>query len=428
LREKFHVLVIPSEEYVPDYAPLAGIFQRHQITALRSNSTCHVGVLSIRLECSILMIIKAVLLRMIGMQVENDLRGRTVNELLWLLYSKLFEPEKFITPDKVDDVDVVRIKGFYYLPPSPNTDYYGWIKCGQVAFRKYVEKYGRPDIIHAHNAMNAGLLAQVLKKHFNIPYILTEHSSYYYQDLVPVKLYKRISEAIENAAEYLVVSPRLGQILVEKLGEVASRASWVPNVMPPFFEFDSAVLSKENKENNVFTFLSVGNLLPIKGHEFLIRAVAEICATNNNVSLRIIGDGPLRPDLEALVLALSIETQVVFLGEVDSKIIKSEMLNADALVLPSLFETFGVVLIEAMACGLPVISSACGGPEVIIDEGSGILVEPGDISALVRGLNWALKNVRKMDPAKIRESAIERFGGSQFSQKITEIYTRTLSR
>jgi L-malate glycosyltransferase len=428
LREKFHVLVIPSEEYVPGYAPLAGIFQRHQIAALRANSTFRIGVLSIRLEYSILMIIKAILLRIIGRKVENDLRDKTIGEIIFLLYTKLFEPEKFITTDKVDDVDVVRIKGFYYLPPSPNTDYYGWIKCGQVAFRNYVEKYGRPDIIHAHNALNAGLLAQVLKKRFDIPYILTEHSSYYYQDLVPVKLYKRISKAIENAADYLVVSPRLGQTLVEKLGQVASRATWVPNVIPPFFEFGNPVLSIINNENDAFTFLSVGNLLPIKGHEFLIRAVAEVCSKNSNVSLRIIGDGPLRSELEALVLALSIEANVDFLGEVDAKIIKSEMLNADALVLPSRFETFGVVLIEAMACGLPVVSTACGGPDAIVDEDSGILVEPEDTSELVRGLNWALKNVRKMDSAKIRESAIERFGGSQFSQKMLEIYTRALSR
>ena len=163
LHNNLHILIIPSEEYVPDNAPLAGIFQRHQIAALKDNTSFRFGVLTIRLEYSILMIIRAMLLRMIGRRVDNDLRDRTLSGLFSLLHAKLFEPGKFITADKVDDVDVVRIKGFYYLPPSPNTDYYGWIKCGQVAFGKYIEKFGRPDIIHAHNALNAGLLARVLK-------------------------------------------------------------------------------------------------------------------------------------------------------------------------------------------------------------------------------------------------------------------------
>ena len=117
-----------------------------------------------------------------------------------------------------------------------------------------------------------------------------------------------------------------------------------------------------------------------------------------------------------------------FMGEVDAKIIKLEMLNADALVLPSRFETFGVVLIEAMACGLPVVSTACGGPEVIVDETSGVLVEPNNLAALKEGLIWALDNARNLDPDKIRGSVINRFGAEQFCHQMVEIYAKAHSQ
>ena len=198
---------------------------------------------------------------------------------------------------------------------------------------------------------------------------------------------------------------------------------WLPNVLPPKYELQSLTKKKEtNNRENKYIFLSVGNLLPVKGHEFVIRAFALIVQKYTNSMLRLVGDGPLKNELEVLAKKLNIEDKVVFTGEVDSDSVRKEMLNADVFVFPSRSETFGVALIEAMSCGLPVVSTACGGPEEIVDDNTGILVEPENVGALQIGMEWAIVNVNTMDPQKIRENVIKRFGSKQFLYNIENIY------
>ena len=418
-----HILVIPSEEYIPAHEPLAGIFQHHQISVLSKNSDHKIGILSVRLKISLPMILKAMLLRSIAKRVSNELKTYSLFSLLRLAYDKLFCVEKYVSYEKENDVNIVRIEGLYYIPPSNKTDHISWCKSGLAAFKLYINKYGLPDIVHAHNTLNAGLLAYLLKQKYGVNYLLTEHSSYYYQGMVPEILLPKIKRAIRAASCFTVVSPSLKDILTNKLGKVASSAMWLPNVLPPKYELQSLTKKKEtNNRENKYIFLSVGNMLPVKGHEFVIRAFALIVQKYTNSMLRLVGDGPLKNELEVLAKKLNIEDKVVFTGEVDSDSVRKEMLNADVFVFPSRSETFGVALIEAMSCGLPVVSTACGGPEEIVDDNTGILVEPENVGALQIGMEWAIVNVNTMDPQKIRENVIKRFGSKQFLYNIENIY------
>jgi len=418
-----HILVLPSEEYVPAYSPLAGIFQQHQISVLTEISSYQIGVISINLRISLPMIIKALLFRLLARTVNNDLRSLSIIELVSLARNKLFHIDKYISAETQAGVNIVRVEGLYYFPPSEKTDYISWIKAGLSAFDIYVKKFGLPNVIHAHNTVNAGLLAREIKRKFKVNYLLTEHSSYYHQNLIPQKMYSKIFLAIESASGFTVVSPKLKDSIIDKVGDVASSALCLPNVLPPLYEYQAVEEKTHFKQKSgKFIFLSVGNLLPVKGHEFLIRAFSEFVNLHDDVLLKIVGDGPLRQDLASLVVKLNLNNKVEFLGEVSANAVRAEMLNASVFVFPSRFETFGVALIEAMSCGLPVISTACGGPDLIVNDETGILVEPESIDSMRLGLEWAIEKSSGLDPESIRKSVVDRFGKHQFFEKLNKHY------
>ena len=422
-----HILVIPSEEYIPNYAPLAGIFQKHQISVLKEKSQYQIGVISVSLKFSILMVVRAIFFRLTARRVDNELGSYRLFELVKLLVDKLFCIRKFIFVESGRDVNIIRVEGLYYFPPSDKRDHISWLVAGLSAYETYVSEFGVPDVIHAHNALYAGLLACRIKQKFDVNYILTEHSSYYYQRLVPQKLYKRIAEAVSYSSCYTVVSLRLKDTLLETIGEIASRAVYIPNVLPPLYENVSMFQSPESFRNKPqFTFLCVGNLLPVKGHEIVIQAFSTMCANHDNILLKLVGDGPLRHDLEILAENLGVRDKVVFTGEINAVLVREEMLSADVFVFPSRFETFGVALIEAMSCGLPVVSTACGGPDMIVNKDSGILVEPDNVADMARGMSWAIDNVGSIFPERVRASCIRRFGGAIFYKRISQIYSEVV--
>ncbi len=130
-----------------------------------------------------------------------------------------------------------------------------------------------------------------------------------------------------------------------------------------------------------FVIGTVGRLNPVKGTEYLIRAVPEIVKRREDVRVLVVGDGPLRGDLEALVQFLGLEKTVTFLGWRDDSV---DIINAlDLFVLPSVHEGMPTVLLEAMSLGVPVVASNTGGiPDIVADNWSGILPEPRNESSL----------------------------------------------
>jgi teichuronic acid biosynthesis glycosyltransferase TuaC len=311
-----------------------------------------------------------------------------------------------------DGVAIYRRDDFTALPRLPYRNPLAWSRCGMKLTRRYLAENGRPDLVHAHSCLNAGVLAAAIKRRYGVPFILTEHSvgpasaRWWERDL--------IDRVIREASRCIAVSPHLAGLLQRRYP--GSSWSYVPNILGDTF---SAVVppAVTPREKTAFVFVCVARMSPEKGHSLLIEAFAGAFAGDPDVRLRLVGDGPSRPVLEQLCCRLGIPTQIDFVGSLSAAGVRATMEAADAFVLASRFETFGVVVIEAFACGLPVVSTACGGPDHLIDMTNGLLVRPEDPQALRDALMQMRRRAGCYDRVAIRADAMRRFGPDAFARQ-----------
>jgi glycosyltransferase involved in cell wall biosynthesis len=175
-----------------------------------------------------------------------------------------------------------------------------------------------------------------------------------------------------------------------------------------------------------FVFLTVGHLTAIKGFDVLLKAFARQFGSQGAVRLHVGGHGRERPALEALCRDLGINGSVRFLGPMSREAVRAGMWEAHAFVSSSRHETFGVVLAEALATGLPVVATRCGGPEYIVAPNLGILVPPGDAPALADALGDMLVRHHEFGAHALRQSSEHRFGADAVAGALTGVYGRAL--
>lgn len=272
------------------------------------------------------------------------------------------------------------------------------------------------DVIHAHVSYPAGYIAYLLSKKFNIPYIVTEHMGPFpFKTLMKGnKPIKEIELAINNA--YIVVA-----VSEYQKREILSFGLKEPIVIPNFINEDDYSLSTNLKKTDKFTFLTVGFLVPQKGIDLLIKAIPKsgLC---NVAEFRIVGDGPLFEKYKNLSIKMNVEKCIKFLGRISRDRVKREFTNCDCFVLPSRHESFGVVYIEALACGKPVIATKCGGPEDIVNDKVGLLIEKENIEELARALKYMYTNADKYNSEDIRKYFMENFSKKVNVPKYLNIY------
>lgn len=296
------------------------------------------------------------------------------------------------------------------------------VKLHQYLFEKYIAKHGRPDIIHAHTAFMAGVIAKNIYQKYDIPYIVTEHSTFYNlkQDLEQ-DLKQDLKEVNEKAFRYFAVGQNLANNLETTYG--LQNVQVFPNFVDTSFFMKKTKL-QVLKESNVedFVFLCIGNLIPCKGHCELIKAFSLVFKGSSRVKLRIIGAGELKSTLARIIKEEGLSEQVVLVGALDKSQIKRELELASAFVLASKVETFGVVFIEAMAAGLPVIATASGGPEDFVTPATGYLIPKESEVDLVRALRNMYENRADFDSEKIQKYVRDKFDSEVLAKRLALIY------
>ena len=182
---------------------------------------------------------------------------------------------------------------------------------------------------------------------------------------------------------------------------------------------------KKDVNNGLFRFISVGHLIKGKGFDVLIYAFARAVKKNENIVLNIIGDGEEYRNLKNIVEDLGIKKWINFLGFCPRDKIALEYSISDCFILTSRHESFGVVYIEALACGLPVIGTKCGGPEDFINDQNGILVNIDDIDDIEKAI-IKISNDSSYDRKKIARDISEKYYPDIIAKKIENIYKEVL--
>ena len=140
-----------------------------------------------------------------------------------------------------------------------------------------------------------------------------------------------------------------------------------------------------------------------------------------NLTLKIIGDGPLRSVIQKQIKSLKIIDNVQLLGYLNQSEIVRQLHSSDLFILASEVETFGVALVEAQMCGLPVVCTDCGGPRDIVTEETGILVKSQSIKSLTVGINQTIEKLNQYSPKRIREKTIAQFGVKAYTDSISKL-------
>lgn len=282
-------------------------------------------------------------------------------------------------------------------------------------YKKAVKACGQPDIIHAQ-FYSIGAIAAVLKKRYKVPFVITEHSSKLNTDLQNIsQLDLNLAKSAYQCADKLIaVSHALAANLKNNF---QVEATVIPNIVDV-----SQFQYVERTPKDDFTFISVGNLVKIKGFDQLLETFAEAFKADNAVKLSIVGDGPELENLQNTVTRLNLNGKVSLLRTIGRNRIKSFYQEGDAFVLASHSETFGVVFIEAMATGLPVIATSCGGPNDIVTENAGYLIPVDDRQALVSALQAMRNNAYNFNSLEISRNCIEKYSPETVGRQIIEAY------
>ncbi len=290
------------------------------------------------------------------------------------------------------------------------------------AFQRLVKSGWNPDIIHAH-FFTAGAAAVVLGRMYRIPIIITEHTTNVATHSLGTFERSRLRFAMNRAQAILPVSHDLGGAIKDYYG-IKKRIHVVPNVVNTEVFHPSAFPAKPTNRGKK-KMLLVAVLQPRKGIPDLLKALKQISSQRQDFVLDVVGDGPNRSEYEQLAKDLGLNNMVKFHGR-QAEIVEF-IRECDFFVLPSLYENFGVVYIEAMACGKPVIATNAGGPREIVNDDVGILVPPKDVKALKEAIEYMLDNYQNYSPERIARYAKENFGYVAVGQMLDRIY-KSLSK
>jgi len=263
-------------------------------------------------------------------------------------------------------------------------------RLGDLAYRRVRRlpslRSGGYDLLHAHQALPDGALAQRLAADLGVPYVVTVHGADVYQHFRMGGAVERRAKAVLAAAdEVMAVSSAVagllgGVVAPEKLTVVLNGTTGLDATVEPTADY----LPGEP------LVLTVGYLIERKGIRDLIAALGRLRVDGRRVHLVIAGDGPLRGSLEEQAAAEGVADSVHFLGRVPHARVLALMARAQLVALPSWDEAFGLVYTEAMARGTPVVAGKGEGPEDFITDGvSGYLApvrDPGALAGIIAGV------------------------------------------
>ena len=314
-------------------------------------------------------------------------------------------------------VDTIRI---YYRKQGTLSSAWRYFQ----ACRKGLKMAGKPDLIHVHVLTRMGFIAHWQKNLNGTPYIITEHWSRY----LPGNefngwLRKCFTQKIVRRAAMVTTASQVLAEAMQSHGLKNCRYELLPNVVdtnlfkpiPHHNEVPKIVHVScfEDKSKNISGLLEALKLMKDKGVAY--QAV-------------LIGEGMDLETMKQQAVHLGLTDHVRFTGLLQGQDLVNELATGDCFVLPSHYETGGIVLLEAMACGLPVVATKVGALPEIVNEQNGLLVPAGDTKALAEAMEQSCHTYNNYDTETLRGQVVKRYSKEKVGKLLDEWYQQVVSR
>ncbi|HPI30853.1 MAG TPA: glycosyltransferase [Bacteroidales bacterium] len=356
-------------------------------------------------------------------------RKKSLLKVLFSWFRKKFEYYEIPQPPKGIGIKYLQIKmpGFFsfisaYAEFCENINHKLMCKFVYLSLKKIIgEKKWSPDFMHARSTVQGGIVANYLSDKFNIPFIISEHQVFLLHSYSEF-LRDLIAYAMHRAKYVLAVSEhQKRQILLNKM---------VCNPVVVGNMIDDDLFTIKNYKKDVFNILVITYPHYIKDNATLFKAI-KILMTNQvrDFKVSIIGgdnertelinhENPLYKQAESYGVLEFVE----ILNQVEREKLPEIINKSDLLVSTSIAETFGIACCEAMMCGVPVIATANGGIDDIINDKNGVLIPIKDYKALAKAIMQIKNKEIDFDPEEIRNSVVNKYGKIAFKNRLSSIY------
>jgi len=390
-----HVLFVPFN-YQNPYQPIAALFFHDQAQALRQ-AGFKVTILSA------VAVSPSLWLRKLAKFQRTDLGYRHWQDMGLDVYQYLFPA----------------------VPKSPQLTQKLRVNAQRRLYRKLRQAHGAPDITHVQ-MFPGGDFAQWLQAREGTPYVVTEHLSGFAENRYSPWQLNNARACFANSSARISVSNHLADTLQTQLQQ---SFEVIPNCVDTQLfsstraSSHSLSLSLNLDSRQIRKFIHVGRLDPIKNQVMMVRAfmAADLPPDSH---LTIVGAGEEQQNLHNVIAELNAHERVTLYGAADKATVVALLDSHDAFVLASRYETFGVVLIEAMSMGLPVLATGClGAKEIVTDAKVGTVVQCNQ-QALSLGFEALLQQT--FDPDYIRQFVDTRFSNQALVTRLQRIYSDVL--
>ncbi len=287
-------------------------------------------------------------------------------------------------------------------------------------FKVAIEKWGHPDILHAHGSLPAGYIAAQIGREKGIPVIVQEHYTGFESD---TRFWWRtgcfIREMGRQIQGFYAVSPGYAK-RIERTGLLQ-----VTGVLPNPIDTDLFRPNTHPKIEDSFRIVTAGDMGPRKGTDLLFKAL-HFLLPKLPWSLTVFGETSNRKIYSRWLDDPEFSSRVSLPGRVTQEELVKAYSSSNLYVVCSRIETANVSMLQAMACGVPVVTTRCDAPESLIEDSVGLSVERDNSKSLAQGILEVATNRRRYDPKKLRKFVEERYSKQVVAGMVLDAYRKAI--
>ncbi|TAE65050.1 MAG: glycosyltransferase [Bacteroidetes bacterium] len=321
---------------------------------------------------------------------------------------------------------IVYVKRSFVKSVSRLTDHVRYIYAMKKAVSRFIKMYGLPQLVHVHVPIKAGTVGLWMQKKYKLPLIVSEHYGIY-NDVAPDKFSARhmsfqlrTKNIVAAANELLVVSNNLGQGIQQYVG--VKPFTTVLNVVNEQLFYHNTKVQK----NEVFTWVHASTMDYPKNTEGIIRAFVKLHA--HNPASQLVLAGIRTAQVQGLLHQLGNPSYIHYLGMISQAELALVFQQSHAFVLFSRFENMPCVVLEALSCGLPVVTTDVGGLPEVINPENGVLVSSENEQELQVAMAKIMHQYQQFSPEHISAQTLASCSFNAIGKQLTHIYAPYLQK